>query len=173
MAGDGVDVLNGGAGGDTLSGLGGGDTLRGGGGDDVLYGYSAADTAADSGAIAAQRIASGFASPLFASSAPGDPGRLFVVEKNSGQVRILDLASNTVAATPFIDLPAEALSTGGERGLLGMAFHPDYAANGRFYLYLTRADGDIELREFTRSPAMPTWRTRRPIACSSRSSIRR
>lgn len=148
MATEGRDIL---AGGDS-DGAGGPDHIYGGAGDDTLHGHSVADEGPDPGRITAQLIASGFSQSLFATSAPGDPDRLFVVEKG-GVIRLLDLNIGATAATPFLQLPSGSLSTSGERGLLGLAFHPDYAANGRFYVYLTGTDGDIELREFTRASA--------------------
>lgn len=137
----------------TISGGDGGQTIQGGAGDDRLYGHGPEDEAESSGLIAATRVAAGLARPLFAVSPPGDPDRLFVLEKDTGRIRILDLTSNTVLSTPFLDIPDAQLSTQGERGALGLAFHPDYAANGRFFVYLTNADGDIELREYRRSSA--------------------
>jgi hypothetical protein len=101
--------------------------------------------------IHADRIAAGLAAPLFAAAPPGDPNRLFVVEKDSGRIVIVDLATNQVAAQPFFQVPAAELTTGGERGLLGLAFHPDYAANGKLYLNLTNEAGDTEIWEVTRS----------------------
>jgi glucose/arabinose dehydrogenase len=101
--------------------------------------------------VHAERIASGFANPTFAATPPGDPGRLFVTEQNSGRIVILDLATRQVAAQPFFDIADSEISTGGERGLLGMAFHPDYATNGKLYLNLTNEDGDTEIWEILRS----------------------
>ncbi|HEV3008784.1 MAG TPA: PQQ-dependent sugar dehydrogenase [Burkholderiales bacterium] len=101
--------------------------------------------------ILAERIASGLDAPLFATSAPGDPNRLFVLEKDSGRVVLLDLATNQVSGQAFFDVPAGDLSNEGERGLLGLAFHPDYAANGKLYLNLTNELGDNEIWELTRS----------------------
>jgi hypothetical protein len=101
--------------------------------------------------IHAERIVTGLAGPLYATSAPGDPDRLFVLEKDLGRVVILDLATNQVSGQAFFDVPDAELSNGGERGLLGLAFHPDYAANGRLYLNLTNELGDTELWEVTRS----------------------
>ncbi len=75
---------------------------------------------------------------MFAASAPGDP-RLYVVESHTGAIRILDPDTGTVAAAPFLDLSDAELAQGNEQGLLGLAFHPDYAANGRFYVDLTNA----------------------------------
>jgi len=76
--------------------------------------------------------------PLFITAPPGDSGRLFIVLKN-GQIRILNLATGALNATPFLSLTG--LATGGEQGLLGMAFDPGYATNGKFYLNFTVPGG--------------------------------
>jgi len=91
--------------------------------------------------IQADLIASGLDAPLYAASPPGDPNRLFVLEKNSGRVVILDLATGGLSPQPFFDVPATDLSNEGERGLLGLAFHPAYGANGKLYLNLTNELG--------------------------------
>lgn len=147
------DTLTGTAGSDVLSGRDGSDAVFGGGGDDVIYGHSAADTQAGSHLIDAVRVASGLAGPLFAASPPGDPDRLFVVEQHTGRIRILDLDTGQVAGDHFLDLPDSSLAGGGEQGLLGLAFHPNYAANGLFYVNLTVAGGDTEIREYRRADA--------------------
>ncbi len=148
----GADSISGGQGGDTLSGGEGGDTLNGGDGDDLIHGFGASDRQDGTGDIGATRIAAGFDQPLFATSAPGDPDRLFVVEK-TGQIRILDTASGTPNATPFLTIPG--IATSGEQGLLGLAFHPGYATNGQFYVYVTNAAGDLEVRAYQRSAGNP------------------
>jgi hypothetical protein len=90
-----------------------------------------------------------FSSPTYATSAPDDGNRIYVVEK-PGTIRIAG------QATPFLDLTADTLSTDQERGLLSMAFAPDYATSGRFYVYLTtRPAGTIEIRSYQRSAANP------------------
>ncbi len=86
----------------------------------------------------AVRVASGLTQPLFVTAPPGDFGRLFIVQQN-GQIRILNLATGTLNPTPF--LIVTGLITGGEQGLLGMAFDPNYAANGKFYLNFTVPGG--------------------------------
>jgi len=101
--------------------------------------------------IRADLVASGLDAPLFAASPPGDPNRLFVLEKNSGRIVVLDLATKQLGAQPFFDVPTSELSNDGERGLLGLAFHPDYVANGKLYLNLTNELGDTEIWELTRS----------------------
>ena len=64
---------------------------------------------------------------------PGDTGRLFIVEK-TGTIKIFDLNTGSVLGTPFLTVPVDQ---SGERGLLGLAFDPDYASNGFFYIYRT------------------------------------
>src|SRR5690606_24861981 len=81
-------------------------------------------------------VAEGLASPVHLLEAPDGSGRLFVVDQ-PGQIRIID-ASGALLPSPFLDISGRMvpLNTGGdERGLLGMAFHPDYAENGRFFVY--------------------------------------
>ena len=84
-------------------------------------------------------ISTGLVYPTFITHAPGDDTRLFVLEK-AGRIRIVNLATNTLLATSFLDI--DPLVTGGasvsdEQGLLGLAFDPDYATNGQFYVYYT------------------------------------
>ena len=84
----------------------------------------------------------------FATHAPDDPGRLFVVEQR-GRILILDLGTLVVNATPFLDIDSRVIGGGGERGLLGLAFHPDYATNGLFYVnYSRNGDGDTVVAEY-------------------------
>ena len=85
--------------------------------------------------IALPVFATGFASPVDIEHA-GD-ARLFVVEQG-GAIKIVN-PDGSVNATNFLTLTAATISTGGERGLLGLAFHPNYATNGYFYVNYTRA----------------------------------
>src|SRR4029079_3778599 len=71
--------------------------------------------------------------PLFATAPPGDTDRLFIVEK-TGEIRILDIHTGQLLATRFLEVNVD---TAGERGLLGLAFDPNYATNGFFYVYRT------------------------------------
>jgi glucose/arabinose dehydrogenase len=92
------------------------------------------------------RIASDLLRPLFVTAPPGDTDRLFIVEQD-GTIRILK--GGTLLATPFLDVSALTRSPadGGdnEQGLLGLAFHPDYATNGLFFIYHTDAAGTSNL----------------------------
>lgn len=84
-------------------------------------------------AYEAAQVVGGLSDALFATAPPGDSERLFVVEQ-VGVIRILDLGTDTLLPTPFLDISG-LIVDGGEQGLLGLAFHPDYATNGYFYVY--------------------------------------
>ena len=73
--------------------------------------------------------------PVFLTAPPGDTSRVFIVEQHTGQIRILRRNTWTLDATPFLTVPG--ISTGSEQGLLGLAFHPNFATNGFFYVYMT------------------------------------
>lgn len=89
----------------------------------------------------------GASQPLYVCAPPGDTGRLFVVTQ-VGRVLIYNLVTETLNGTPFLDISA-LTTTDGERGLLGMAFHPNYASNGKFYLNYTNLSGNTLIREYT------------------------
>jgi Ca2+-binding RTX toxin-like protein len=152
----GGDTILGGNGTDRIAGGEGADHLVGGNGNDVVFGFGGADLTPASASITVTGIGQPtFSRPVFATSAPGDPDRLYVVEQHTGRIRILDTITGATNATPFLDLPDASLATGGEQGLLGLAFDPDYVANGRLFVYLTQSDGDIELRSYQRSMTNP------------------
>ena len=88
------------------------------------------------------RVADGLNAPLYATAVPGDSSRLFIVEQGSGgtaDIKILNLADDTISATPFLQI--SGIATGGEQGLLGLAFDPNYATNGGFYVDYTANGG--------------------------------
>ena len=91
-----------------------------------------------SGGFATERVATGLASPVFLTARPGDTTRVFIVEQNTGSIRILRLSDRALLPTPFLTVPG--VVAGGEQGLLGLAFHPNYAINGFFYVYYTDPD---------------------------------
>src|SRR4051812_23119794 len=94
-----------------------------------------------------------FNSPTYATAAPGDASRLFVTERG-GRIRVV--RDGTVLPAPFLDLTSIVEAGYEERGLLSVAFAPDYATSGRFYVYLTVKDaaattgttGEIQVREY-------------------------
>lgn len=101
-----------------------------------------------------------FDSPVYVTGAPGYPRLLFVVEQ-AGTVRVL--SGGKRLARPFLDIRG-LVSFGGERGLLSIAFPPDYRQSRRFYVYFTDGEGDIRVEEFKRrSPTRAAFGSRRPV----------
>ena len=108
-----------------------------------------ASSAAAEISLTTTRVASGLSLPIFATAPPGDTGRLFIVEQggnSTAKIRILDLSTDTLLPTPFLTI--SGIDTGGERGLLGLAFHPDYAANGYFYVYVSDTSTSNSVRRY-------------------------
>ena len=100
-----------------------------------------------------EEYATGFSSPVDIENAGDD--RLFIVER-SGRIKIID-GSGTVLPTPFLDIDdivADA-SFQSEQGLLGLAFHPDYANNGYFFVNYTNNSGDTRIARYTRNATNP------------------
>jgi glucose/arabinose dehydrogenase len=95
-----------------------------------------------------------FDRPIYAATPPGD-ARLFVVER-AGRIQVV--VNGAKQAEPFLDM-SSLTTTEGERGLLSMAFAPDYATSGKLYVFYTDADpgdaGDLRVDELTRSAADP------------------
>lgn len=91
-------------------------------------------------------VASGLQMPVFAT-APRNDDRLFILEKATGNIRILK--NGNVLDTPFINIDvANAGSLDDERGLLGMAFAPDYASSGIFYVFFVNNGNDEEIDRY-------------------------
>jgi glucose/arabinose dehydrogenase len=90
-------------------------------------------------------IARGLDKPVFVDAPAGDT-RLFVVQQDG---QILLLVDGEVEAEPFLDIDELVGSGNLEQGLLGLAFHPSYASNGRFFVYYTDNDGDSRLVEYS------------------------
>ncbi len=102
-------------------------------------------TASHAQQIAVELVATGFENPLYIGSPPGDFERLFVIEQHACEIRIIK--NGVVLVNPFLNvLPLASL--GSERGLLGMAFHPDYGSNGRFFINYTDTIGDTVVAEY-------------------------
>ncbi|TKB78370.1 MAG: PQQ-dependent sugar dehydrogenase [Nitrospira sp.] len=98
-----------------------------------------------------QTVASNLSSPVLLTTPPGDQTRLFVVEQG-GTIRVLDRATGSVLST---FLTVTGITSGGERGLLGLAFDQNYNANGRFYVDYTDANGAITIVRFVVSASNP------------------
>lgn len=100
--------------------------------------------------IALAKVAS-VPAPVLAVSPKGDAHRLFIVSK-TGQIRIVK--DGALLATPFLDITSQ-VSTGGEQGLLGLAFHPGFATNRKLYVNFTDLNGNTVIREYKASATTP------------------
>jgi len=98
----------------------------------------------ETGSLELQLIASGLSDPLYLTAPAGDP-RLFIVEQE-GRIRIVQ--NGQLLAQPFLDITGR-VGAGGERGLLGLAFHPSYGTNGYFYVDYTDLSGDTRIERYT------------------------
>jgi glucose/arabinose dehydrogenase len=102
--------------------------------------------------VALELVADGLTEPLYVTGVPGDDSRLMILQKG-GTVRVV--VDGVLRDAPFIDITSQVQNLG-ERGLLGLAFHPDYATNGLFYLHYSSSGagdglpgaGDTVLAEF-------------------------
>lgn len=122
--------------------------------DDVI---TSRQSAPDPASIKLTEIANGFQRPLYLTPAGDGTGRLFVVEQ-SGKIKVLQ--DGEVLETPFLDVSSlisqEALGTNyTERGLLGLAFHPNYEENGQFYINYTDRNGGTVIARYQVSLSNP------------------
>lgn len=97
--------------------------------------------------LRAQTYASGFTAPVAFVQDPTSRDVQFVVQQ-AGRIRVV--RSGSILPTDFLNLTS-SIASGGERGLLGLAFAPDYASSGRFYVNFTNNDGDTVVARFRRS----------------------
>jgi glucose/arabinose dehydrogenase len=116
--------------------------------------FAFAESAAADPPLSTRLVAQGFDFPTFVTAAPGDHSRLFVVEKNSGRIRVVDPVTGAIHNKNFLSV-FPLISSGSERGLLGLAFHPGYALNGLFYICYTDLQGDVVLARYVRSAGNP------------------
>lgn len=91
-------------------------------------------------------VARGLARPVLLTVAPGDARRrLFILEQHTGKVRVIE--NGKLADRAFVEIAG--LSTGNEQGLLGLAFHPKFATNGKLYVNYTRRNKHTHIDEYT------------------------
>lgn len=91
------------------------------------------------------RVASGLSSPIFVTQAPGDTSRLFIVEQR-GRIRILQ--HGVILDSAFLNVDPISVCCN-ERGLLGLAFHPEYPSNGYFYVNYTDLSGNTVIARYS------------------------
>ena len=96
--------------------------------------------------ISTKRVAEGLSKPVYVTAPSGDAQRLFIVEQHTGHIEILNLDTELINPAPYLDI--EGLGYGYEQGLLGLAFDPNYAANGFFYVYLTVTGDATHVRRY-------------------------
>jgi hypothetical protein len=140
----------------------------------VLVGLGLAAPGSASAALSLQQVDT-FDQPMFVTSERGDASRLFVVER-PGRIK---LKQGGNAATEFLDI-ADRVDEAGERGLLSMAFSPDYATSGLLYVVYTGVDdpstigeneaGDLHLDKFDANAGGPIEDTRREVLTIEHSS---
>jgi len=99
--------------------------------------------------LGTENVASGFTSPVSVTHAGDGSNRLFVTQQG-GQIKVVE--NGIHLATAFLDI-STLITSGGERGLLGLAFHPNFSANGFFYVNYTDLNGDTVVARYTVSPA--------------------
>ncbi len=99
--------------------------------------------------ISLSKVVGGLASPTQITNADDGTNRLFVVEQR-GTIRVIQ--NGALQSGFFLDIRSK-VAVGGERGLLGLAFHPNFKTNHRFYVYYTRNGGDIVVSRFTTNAA--------------------
>ena len=102
---------------------------------------------AQNAAVRLEPFVNGFTQPLFVTPAGDGSGRLFVVEQR-GRVRVVE--DGEVLDEPFLDV-SDLVSCCGERGLLGLAFHPGFEENGLFYVNYTNTSGNTVVAEYRAS----------------------
>ena len=117
-----------------------------------IAGLGTTATGAD---LTTQRLVTGLARPVFVCAPFGDSDRIFIVEQRSGstgRIRVFDRTTNSLLSTPFLSM---TVSTASEQGLLGMAFHPDYANNGYFFVNYTNSGGSTVIARYQVSGSNP------------------
>ncbi|MBZ0288791.1 MAG: PQQ-dependent sugar dehydrogenase, partial [Anaerolineae bacterium] len=97
-------------------------------------------------------VASGLVRPVFLTHAGDGSGRMFIVEQNG---RIWVMKDGSLLATPFLDVSKIISRDASERGLLGLAFHPDFEQNGQFFINYTDIGGDTAVARYTVSTDNP------------------
>ena len=116
----------------------------------VTFGQEVSPTA-----ISLQPFISGLTFTVFVTNAKDGSNRLFIIQK-AGTILVVPPGSSTPNPTPFLNIISRVRSTENERGLLGLAFHPNYASNGRFFVYYTRVgDFAIQIAEYHVSATDP------------------
>lgn len=112
---------------------------------------TAIDFQPDGVTLTVEPVVEGLETPVFVTHAGDGSGRLFVVEKGGTiQIVTLDGTTGTLADRPFLDISERVTTGGNEQGLLGLAFAPDYAESGYFFVNYSDTNGDTVVARFER-----------------------
>jgi glucose/arabinose dehydrogenase len=95
-----------------------------------------------------QTVTTSLSSPLFVTAPSSDATRLFIVEQG-GTIKIFDIVAGSLRSTPFLNL-SSLVESGGEEGLLGLAFDPAYNINRRLYVYYTDTNSNLVIARYLR-----------------------
>ncbi len=98
------------------------------------------------------QVASGLTKPVYFTHSGDNTGRQFIVEQ-SGKIKVWQ--NGAVLPTPFLDVSSLITTTGSEQGLLGLAFSPNFAQNGQFFINYTNTQGDTIVARYTVSASNP------------------
>ena len=120
---------------------------------------AAAGGGSDQAQLRLRPFASGLDSPIFVGAPRSERGKLYVVEQ-AGVIRVL--VNGKLRPTPFLDIRSRVRS-GGEQGLLSVAFHPRYAKNHRFFVYFNDKTGDVRVFEFRSNGTVGLPRTAKSL----------
>jgi glucose/arabinose dehydrogenase len=107
------------------------------------------------GRLATEKVAEGFERPVWAGMPKGSEGKLWVMEQ-AGIVWIVDLETGKRAEQPFLDIRGDVSREDNEEGLLGLAFAPDFAKSGRFYVNFTDKKKHTQIKRFTSADKLTT-----------------
>lgn len=119
----------------------------------AVHGQDAARTAPPDGSqYELVEVAGDLIRPVFLTHAGDGSGRIFIVEQNG---RIWVMKDGSVLETPFLDVSKLVSRDASERGLLGLAFHPDFEQNGQFFINYTDTQGDTSVARYTVSTDNP------------------
>ncbi|HMR74989.1 MAG TPA: PQQ-dependent sugar dehydrogenase [Polyangiaceae bacterium] len=145
-----------GGGGTGGGGTGGGGTGGTGGTGGGSASFNCTGPSGAAGNLKLTQVASGYSTPILVKSPDGESARLFVAQKNGN---ILLIKNGSKVTTPFLNISGRVSTSENERGLLGLAFHPSFASNGRFYVHYssnnaaTAPIGDTVISEFVAGTA--------------------
>jgi glucose/arabinose dehydrogenase len=122
----------------------------------ALVAASCASAASEHSQLRLRTLFSGLDAPLYAAVAPGEPNNLYIVEQPG---RILVATNGKLRTKPFLDI-RRLVRSGGEQGLLSVAFHPKYQTNHKFYVDYTDVNGDTRVMEYRSNGRSATRRIR-------------